>query len=210
MNYNMKPYFIIDPGHGPKQKGKRSPFLDDGRQFLEWESNWKVADRLMQMVVEHGVFNVELSLKISRRKIGQMLPQRIANINAIAQGAIDSGMYPVAISIHSNAFTNNWSTPSGIETYYFNHEEMPINKAFASAMNSEIVNDVGFRNRGVRSGNHLSIIRNTKCSTLLTETGFYTNMREVQYMMTDEFVEKSAAGHLKGMIRIAEIINESE
>jgi N-acetylmuramoyl-L-alanine amidase len=191
---------IIDPGHGPTQAGKRSPHLPDGSQFFEWKSNWAVGDALIEKLNMDDRFIAQFSLKVTRSKIGQMLKQRVEGINAMAQGW--KPRRTICLSIHSNAFGNTWSPPSGIETYYFRREKLDENYRLASIMNDALVRGVGFRNRGIKPGNQFAIIKQTNCITLLTEVGFYTNQTELAAMMQPSFPECSAEAHYQGLVEI--------
>jgi len=206
------PYFIIDPGHGAKQPGKRSPILEDGRQFIEYRSNWAIANLLIKKMRNGGIADIEgeISLKIAPSKAGQMLSQRIESINAISK-RVSGNRIPICISIHSNAFGNTWSLPSGIETYYFDQPYDPaqvfnMRKAFAHALNNNLVNHVGFKNRGIKPNTTFALLKGTSCMSFLTETGFYTNYREVQEMLKPEFIENAAEGHYQGCLAIAEYL----
>ena len=206
------PYFIIDPGHGAKQPGKRSPILEDGRQFIEYKSNWAIAKLLIKQLRNGGIAAIEgeMSLDIAPSKAGQMLSQRLESINAIAN-RVSMRRVPICISIHSNAFGNTWSLPSGIETYYYDSKHAPdtnMRKIFAHALNNNIVNHVGFKNRGVKPNTTFALLKGTRCLSFLTETGFYTNYREVQEMLKPEFIENAAEGHYQGCLAIADYLKK--
>lgn len=208
----MKPYFILDPGHGPNQSGKRSPYLEDGRQFLEWESNWKVAELLLEMIKNNNDMDACLSLQIPKEKVGRMLEERVKFINSVSEGVKKHNFIPICISIHSNAFSNTWSPPSGIETYYYKHprqsnETRNIGRAYALHLQKEIVKILEFKDRGVRPNHVFYMLKNTTCTTVLTETGFYTNRKEVEKMLSPDFAELSATGHYNGLIEITKTIN---
>lgn len=205
----MKPYFIIDPGHGPLQTGKRSPVLEDGRQFLEWESNWKIAEVLLEKIKSTFDFDGCMSLQVPKAKVGRMLEHRVKNINNICVAVKKHDYVPICISIHSNAFTDTWSPPRGIETYYYKHplqknETKNIGRRYALIFQKHLVKTVGFNDRGVKPNNSFYILKHTTCTTILTETGFYSNRKEVEKMLSPEFPELVAESHYQAMIEIAD------
>ena len=44
MNKNI--VIVLDNGHGENTPGKRSPKLEDGSQFFEWEFNRDIVNRI--------------------------------------------------------------------------------------------------------------------------------------------------------------------
>lgn len=207
----MKPYFIIDPGHGKMQAGKRSPVLEDGRQFLEWKNNWEVAEILLQKIKQSFEIDGCMSLQVSKEKAGRMLEERVKNINNISTAVKKHNYVPICISIHSNAFTDTWSPPSGIETYYYRHVSQPdekrnIGRRYALIFQKHLVDRIGFKDRNVKPNNTFYILKNTICTTVLTETGFYTNRNEVEKMLSSSFPMDMAEAHYDAMLEISKKI----
>ena len=92
------------------------------------------------------------------------------------------------ISIHINAATAPSAT--GIETYY-SPKSGQDRAGFAKAIQDELINGLGARNRGVKTAN-FAVIKNTKMVSVLTELGFISNQGEAKQMATDAFQEKAA------------------
>ena len=75
------------------------------------------------------------------------------------------------ISIHCNSATNNQAR--GTETFY--HKGSAKGKKLAKAINDEIVETLGTKNRGIKEGNFY-VLRNTKAPAVLVECEFISNL----------------------------------
>lgn len=75
------------------------------------------------------------------------------------------------ISIHCNSATNKQAR--GTETFYYKGTEK--GKKLAQAINNEIVNTLGTKNRGIKTGNYY-VLRNTTAPAVLVECEFISNL----------------------------------
>lgn len=72
------------------------------------------------------------------------------------------------ISIHLNAGGGN-----GVEAYTWKGEKLPL----ATKICGNIAN-LGFKNRGVKDGSHLYVIKKTKCTAILIECCFVDSQED--------------------------------
>ena len=73
------------------------------------------------------------------------------------------------ISIHLNA-----GGGTGVEAYTWKGQQLPLAVSIC-----ENIKKLGFRNRGVKDGSKLYVIKNTKCPAVLVECCFVDNLEDV-------------------------------
>ncbi len=83
------------------------------------------------------------------------------------------------ISIHLNA-----GGGTGVECYTWKGKKTEIAKKIC-----EKINILGYKNRGVKDGSHLYVIRKTKCEAVLVECCFLDNEQDCEKYDTDEIAE---------------------
>ena len=86
-----------------------------------------------------------------------------ASLNRRAEIANRNGA-DLFVSIHCNA-----GGGTGIETYYCTGSD--TGKTLASFVQKNVVNEIGLRNRGVKSARY-AVLRNTNMPSILLETAF--------------------------------------
>lgn len=101
------------------------------------------------------------------------------------------------ISVHINAARS--TTAQGIETLYA-PDSSRNNKAFADAVQSELIRATGAVNRGVVARPELVVIRETEMDAILLELGFISNPSDEQKLLTSSYIETCAEAVLKGVI----------
>ncbi len=74
------------------------------------------------------------------------------------------------ISIHLNA-----GGGQGVECYTWKGEKLPLAEKIC-----ENISKLGFKNRGVKDGSHLYVIRKTKCKSILVECCFVDNTKDYE------------------------------
>lgn len=100
------------------------------------------------------------------------------------------------ISIHCNAASNREAR--GTETFYWKGCEK--GKKLAKAINDEIVNTLGTRDRGIKENTSFYVIKHTKCTAVLVECEFISNL-DGEKLLNEKAVEFGQAivrGILKG------------
>jgi len=160
---------ILDAGHGPNTAGKRSP---DGK-LLEFHFNSTVAEILKHCLLLEGVG------VIYSHENGRDVPlqERTAIANRLNADAF--------ISIHANAYGNNWNDAQGIETYIYPHASKRT-AALSELIHSSMILACGRKDRGVKTAN-FAVLRDTKMPAVLVECGFMTNREEAALLLSKAY-----------------------
>jgi N-acetylmuramoyl-L-alanine amidase len=196
----MKYNWILDPGHGPLTKGKRSPKLKDGRQLFEYEFNRDIAHRLGLLLDSAGIKHT-LSLD-PKANIGDYLVERVQRANDLPNDP-----QRIFLSIHSNAgpaLPNTWSIAHGVEVWFFAGSK--IGEKMAKIFEHEIVKATGFGSRGPKSQptKQFYVLRKTEMLAILTENGFYNNLNQVEELFKDDVRQKIAEAHFAAIKYVEE------
>ena len=194
INLSQRYFWILDPGHGAKTQGKRSP-IKDGKQLLEYEYNQDIvkhiSQELKQMSIQH------LVTIPNPEDFGNALKYRVDKANTY-----HTDLPKIFVSVHGNAGPGDeFSTAfRGIETYYYS----PIGRRIAEVFQKELVAKVKLKDRGVKEGKRLYVLAKTDHPAILTETGFYNNPDEFDKMMNPNFRRMVAEAHLRAIKYIEE------
>lgn len=186
--------WCLDPGHGKKTPGKRSPVLADGERFFEYEFNRDILKRITQKL---DMLGVRYFVTVPETEVGNFLTQRVARANRLS-----SALPKIFVSIHSNAgparSINDWTADSvrGIETWHYHRSNN--GRKLAAVFQRHLVEQTGFRNRHLRSKvtGQFYVLRATKMPAILTENGFFNNRFEVLELLKEEVKEQIANAHV--------------
>jgi len=175
----------VDPGHGGKDSGARSP----NRDIYEKELTLLIATELSDYLRAQG------ATVIMTRTDDTYIPLTdradMANNN--------NSDFFISIHINSNVVNNS---RSGTTTYYHGHEEMA--HVLAECVQAEIVKVSGLPSLGVASDlsryeTGFSVLRNSRMPAILVETGFLNNTTDRAEMVTREFQKRVARAIVKGI-----------
>src|SRR5438552_7298326 len=159
---------VIDPGHGGFDRGgiprQRVP---------ESMMNLDVAQRLRAVLQAYG-YHVVMT-----RDSDVFIP--LGTRVAIANSYRDA----IFVCIHFNATPR--SSASGIETYFYSSQSLPL----ASAIHYYVAGGAPSANRGVRRRGFF-VLRRTTIPSVLVECGFLTNPTEAQYAQSIAYRQKLA------------------
>jgi len=169
-------HWIIDPGHGPRTKGKRSlPLPEDGYVFFEWEYNHHIARLVCSRLKELNIAHSQ-SVQLSER-LGNDLVNRVGYANDL-----ESSKPKRFVSIHANAAKGGdkrWiDDTEGTETFIFTNAKKE-SREMALNFNTRICNLLQSTNRGVKTANFY-VLRKTKMPACLIEVDFFTNKQFVR------------------------------
>jgi len=193
-------FWIYEPGHGEDTEGKRSPVMEDGDQFFEYQFNRAVLHMLSPLLAEAGLA-FEITVK------GQSdveLKERVERANALA---VNSELPAIFVSIHANALGkgHKWENNArGVEVW---HSKNSLKgKYIASVFQRHIVNETGMIDRKIKEKpkgeKDFFVLRFTTMPAVLTENGFFTHEDEVQDLMDPSFQKQIAIAHFKAMMEI--------
>lgn len=180
---------IIDAGHSKLTAGKRS--FDNS--FYEYEFNFDVANKIKKHLDRHNVSSMVLQVEASsaNSEIGERL--RI----------IKEQNPKIVVSIHANAFGNDWNNAMGWEIYSYKNVGESLKLAQAIYRNTFPLLDL--RNRGIKGNSVSDIVDKTSMPAVLVEHGFYTNKTELEKLKSQDFREKCAIADAKGILEYLKI-----
>lgn len=202
-----KPRYIwcLDNGHGKLQPGKRSPVYEDDNgkdvQFLEYEFNRDIVERIMKALDKKGVKYFDIVPDFL--EVGSFLEERVDRANKKK-----SDLDKIYISVHSNAgptaSSDDWvsSSVKGIETWYAQNSKR--GQKIAAVFQKHLIEKTGFKNRNLKSTAEkpLYVLEKTTMPAILTENGFYNNKDEVKELMKDAVRQKIADAHIDAILEI--------
>ena len=166
---------VIDAGHGGFDRGgiprQRVP---------ESMMNLDVAQRLKAVLQAYG-YRVVMT-----RDSDVFIP--LGTRVAIANSYQDA----IFVCVHFNATPR--SSASGIETYFYSSQSLPL----ASAIHYYVAGGAPSANRGVRRRGFY-VLRNTRIPAVLVECGFLTNPNEAQYAQSVASRQKLAEEIARGV-----------
>lgn len=203
--YNGK-LILLDNGHASTTPGKRSPKLEDGSQFFEYEFNRdivrRIADKLDAIGVSYRILVPEVDKDI-------ILIERAKRANAICKeyGKDDC----IFISIHANAAGNGteWKNARGwsVWTTKGNTKSDPIATVFYEEA-EKILPKLGMTLRkDMTDGDpdyeeNFTVIYKTICPAILTENLFMDNKTDVAFLMSDVGRDAIAKIHVNAIKRL--------
>ena len=188
----------LDDGHGIETSGKRTPFFDDGSFMKENEFN-------------SAVVNI----------IGLILKKYNINVIYVAESSSDISLYErvkiandsnadIYVSIHANAFGNNWNDANGFETLIYSYRDKKVME-LAKDIHNECVNISKLKDRGIKERKDLYVLNKTKMPAVLLECGFMTNKKEAELLRSSKYRENIAVAVSKGILKYFNIkLNEGD
>ena len=214
-NYSKKVlYVLLDNGHGNNTPGKRSPKLDNGTQFFEFEFCRKVVNALYEKIKACPEM---IPIKITPETTDISLTTRVKRINqyCVKYGADNC----IMISVHVNAAGNGgwmtgrgWSawTTKGVNSsdklaeclYDAADTIIKNNKQYVNTFNGQkiqkpIREDKSDGDRDFEAG--FQILRGSNCAAVLTENFFMDNKQDVEYLISTNGFNDIVALHLQGI-----------
>ena len=203
---NDRFHWILDAGHGglhPKTgeyqtRGKRSPIFPtpnkyEGEVLYEGVRNRQVLKCLKELLDEND-FKYSI---VSEDWKDNSLSDRVSKANKIAETK-DNCIY---VSIHHNAYGKGWNTAHGLSTYHFPKSDKGLR--LASVFNSNVVEEMGWRNRGIKTANFY-VLKYTSMPSVLTENGFMTNLKEAEVLMSNEGSYQISLSHFNAIKEITD------
>jgi len=159
---------VIDAGHGGHDRGGIP-----GQRIAEKDMTLDVAQRLKNVLSASG-YRVVMTRSTD---VFVPLGGRVAIANSYRNA--------IFVCIHFNA--TGRSGASGIETYFYSRESLPL----ASAIHYYVTGGAPSANRGVRRRGYY-VLRKTSIPAVLVECGFLTNPTEAAYAQSVSYRQKLA------------------
>ncbi|WP_019851359.1 N-acetylmuramoyl-L-alanine amidase [Desulfitobacterium sp. PCE1] len=181
---------VVDPGHGGKDVGavgssgsyEKNSTLPVGLYLADLlrQAGAKVVMTRTGDTSPAGADYTELKDLQARVKIANQIP---------------ADLY---VSIHNDAFSN--PEAGGVTTYISaDNPKAEEGRKLASAVQQELIKQVGLQDRKVKTANFY-VIKNTTMPAILVELGFISNPVEEKLITDPEFQKKSAMGIYRGIL----------
>ena len=183
--FNLKGLVIIDAGHGGHDFGTQS---------------------ISKPLYQEKTFNLTTSLLVKnllQQKGYQVLMTRDSDkfVSLKKRADIANEKKPrVFVSIHFNSAPNRLA--EGVEVFYFESKtdksRSSSSKKLASSILKSVLAQTKAKSRGVKHGN-FAVIRETKMTAVLIESGFLTNEKELHKINDPAYINKLAVGIADGI-----------
>lgn len=195
----MRDYIILlDAGHAQSTAGKKSP---DNR-LQEWKFNRIIANKLAAKLSKTG-FDVRIICPqgIREDEIDIPLKERVARVNEIVD--LNSHKKCILISIHANAHGAGdiFTKPHGFSVFVANKCSKASKKLAKTIYDTFIASDdYDYKGDRATPPEHywqagFAMVRLTNCPAVLTESLFYTNKDDIEWMLSSEGQDSIAQLH---------------
>ncbi|MDX2243128.1 MAG: N-acetylmuramoyl-L-alanine amidase [Leptolyngbyaceae cyanobacterium bins.302] len=171
---------VIDPGHGGGDPGA----VGIGG-IRESEIVLDISKQVVSLLKQQGV---EAVLTRSSNQEIELEPR----VQFAERADAD-----VFVSIHANAFDASRTDVNGIETYYYSGGS---GQPLARAVQDSLLQELGARDRGVRTANFY-VIRYTSMPAILVETGFVTGSEDAARLSSASGRSRIAKAIARGILQ---------
>lgn len=192
----------IDQGHNPflpKQdpsdpteelKGWNTGASNKELGLYEQDLTYEIGILLYELLMQDGRFEVRLSRPTPETILGTDNDSALDfRVNDAAEWGAD-----YFISLHINSFTSD--TVTGVEVYTANGDA--VGYELGEDILNSLVKTTGLRNRKMKDGSSLRVLKNAAMPAALVEMGFISNPNDAK--MLDESPELFAQGVYEGII----------
>ena len=198
----------IDAGHNPMPDPPEDPNQEpekmwntgaQGNGLDEAYLTFEIAMLLYDMLIKDGRFEIRLSRPTAETILGT------DNNSALDFRVNDATAWEADyfISLHINSFTD--SSVRGLEVYSASGDDVGYN--LGKDILDGLVQSVALRNRGMKDGSHLRVLKNATMPALLVEMGFLSNPDDAALLDSDP--NSFAIGVYNGIISYFEGLAES-
>lgn len=182
---NKDVLIAIDPGHGGIDGGAIGV-----NGALEKDINLEISKKLFVALREKN-YKV-----ITTREKDEFI-KHSRRVNIANENDVD-----LFVSIHCNSLENN-SSVEGVQVLYYpsssTHENGLNNEGLAGIFMESIIKETKAENGGVVPRGDVYVIARTHMPALLIETGFITNEKEENLLLTDQYQDKFVNAIVKGI-----------
>ena len=178
----------LDCGHSKNTKGKETP-----DKIKEWDLNNAVRKRIVEML---KVYDVEIIHTDNNEGYkDESLSSRLAKYKTAKVDAF--------VSIHHNAFGDDWNNATGVEVYI---DKKPTSKdvKLAECVYNRLAKYTGLKGRGIKKENFYVINQNT-IPAILVEGGFMTNKQDYKVITSDDGQTAYAKAVAEGLIEFLKL-----
>ncbi|PNY81721.1 N-acetylmuramoyl-L-alanine amidase [Deinococcus koreensis] len=180
----VKPRVVIDPGHGGKDGGAVG-------SVVEKQVTLDVALRVRDLLRAAGV-DVVLT-----RDTDRALHATKSTDLEMRAGTGTPGTQ-LFVSIHVNAMEARTALRGyGVETWW--NPNHPLSSTLASVLQRNVVGMTGAFNQGLKSGQSLSVLRNSRIPAALVEIGYTSHPVDGQNLRDSNYLDRVAVGIAQGI-----------
>lgn len=105
----------------------------------------------------------------------------------------------IYVSIHQNSCEEIASNVSGVEVWYNEEKSSDGSKRLANLIHNDLMLYTQAKDRGVVADESLYVTRETDMPACLVETGFLSNTKERELLITEEYQQRIAEGIVSGI-----------
>ncbi len=145
----------LDAGHGLNTSGKQTP---DG--IKEWTLNDKVRDKVVQLLKDY-----DCEIIHTDNNEGATDESLSSRVKTYTNAGVD-----VFVSIHHNAFNNQWNNATGVEVFT-DKNPTAADTRLAKLIYKNLPTYTGLKGRGIKAENWW-VINQNKIPAVLVEGGF--------------------------------------
>lgn len=178
----------LDCGHSKNTKGKQTP---DG--IKEWDLNNKVRNRIVDILKDYDVEIIHTDN--NEGYTDESLSFRLARYKAEKVDAF--------VSIHHNAFGDDWNNATGVEVYVDKKATAKDTK-LAKCIYKRLVKYTGLKGRGIKKENFYVINQNT-IPAVLVEGGFMNGSSDYGVITSDAGQTAYAKAVAEGLIEFLKL-----
>lgn len=178
----------LDAGHGLLTCGKETP-----NKIKEWTLNDKIADKVTSILKD---YNCEvIRTDNNEGYTDESLSSRLAKYKAKKVDAF--------VSIHHNAFGDDWNNATGVEIYVDKKATAKDTK-LAKCIYDRLVKYTGLKGRGIKQANFYVINQNT-IPAVLVEGGFMTSQQDYKVITSENGQTAYAKAVAEGLIEFLKL-----
>lgn len=178
----------LDAGHGLKTKGKQTP---DG--IKEWVLNDKVCDKITSILKNYDCKIIRIDN--NEGYIDESLASRLSKYK--------NAKVDVFVSIHHNAYGDDWNNATGVEIYV-DKKATSKDMKLAKCIYNRLVKYTGLKGRGIKKENFYVINQNT-IPAVLVEGGFMTNKQDYKVITSNNGQDAYAKAVAEGLIEFLKL-----
>lgn len=178
----------LDCGHGLKTKGKETP---DG--IKEWTLNDKVCDKVVSILKDYDCEIIRTDN--NEGYADEPLSSRLTTYKNVK---VD-----VFVSIHHNAFGNEWNNATGVEIYV-DKKATSKDMQLAKCIYNRLVKYTGLKGRGIKKENFYVINQNV-IPAVLVEGGFMNSKIDHKVITSEAGQTAYAKAVAEGLIEFLKL-----
>ena len=178
----------LDVGHGLLTRGKETP-----NNIKEWTLNDKIADKVVSILKDYDCEIIRTDN--NEGYTDESLSSRLAKYKNAKVDAF--------VSIHHNAFGDDWSNATGVEIYV-DKKATAKDIKLAKCIYNRLVKYTGLKSRGIKKENFY-VINQSLIPAVLVEGGFMTSQQDYKVITSENGQTAYAKAVAEGLIEFLKL-----